>query len=429
MKKIAVIGSGIAGVSAAYYLNKLGHDVVLFEAGDYFGGHTNTIEVNIDGVKNFIDTGFLVHNNVTYPNLINFFDELKVETHPSEMSFSVRRLTDNLLWAGTNLITVFAQFKNILSPRFYRFLKEVLDFNKQSKKYLSESETRLNMTLGQLLKEKGYSDEFKNWYLLPMGGCIWSSPTSEMLDFPAYTFLTFCTNHGLLQITDRPKWKTVMNGCQTYVKKALVGIERKYLNEPVHSVVHENGKLKITTSKREENFDNCFFCTHPPDTLKILKLDEDEMTKTLSHFKYQKNQAVLHFDKSVLPQKKMTWSAWNYLSVKAEDGHEAVSVSYLINKLQPLSTDKPVIVTLNPVTEILKEEVVKVIEYEHPLFTTEAILAQQEVGQIQGKHGVYFSGAWMRYGFHEDGILSTKVAIKKFLKDTGHDNNELIKIL
>lgn len=205
MKKIAIIGSGIAGTSAAHYLQKLGFDISLFEAGEYFGGHTNTIDVPVDGKMVPIDTGFLVHNDRTYPNLIEFFKELNIAVHPSEMSFSVARKSDHIMWAGTNLFTVFAQFKNLLSKRFYCFLKEVLHFNKMSKTYLKESEIRMNLTLGELLKEKGYSQDFLNWYLLPMGGCIWSSPTNEMLQFPANTFLIFCMNHGLLQIFNRPK--------------------------------------------------------------------------------------------------------------------------------------------------------------------------------------------------------------------------------
>jgi predicted NAD/FAD-binding protein len=428
MKKIAIIGSGISGVSAAYYLNKLGYEISLFETGAYFGGHTNTIDLKIDGVVNSIDTGFLVHNNRTYPNLIEFFDELKIETHPSEMSFSVMRLSEDLMWAGTNLFTVFAQLKNLFSPRFYSFLREVLHFNKNASAYLIDSETRLNLTLGELLKEKGYSQNFQNWYLLPIGGCIWSSPTNEMLEFPAHTFLTFCMNHGLLQIFNRPQWKTVINGCHTYVKKALSLIDRKFLNEAVISVIQEGEKLKVVTSIREEFFDCCFFCTHPPETLKILKSVDSELTDCLSKFQYQKNQAVLHFDESVLPEKKSAWSSWNYLSVKSQNTHDAVSVSYLINKLQPLSTKKSVIVTLNPVTKIDKDKIAKVIDYEHPLLSNEAIMAQKKMKVLQGRQQKYFSGAWMRYGFHEDGILSTKEAIRKFLEDEGLDC-ELIKIL
>lgn len=428
MKKVAVIGSGISGVSSAYYLSKSGYEVSLFEAGDYFGGHTNTIDLVIDGVVNPVDTGFMVHNNKTYPNLINFFSELDIENHPSEMSFSVMRLSDNLMWAGTNLMTVFSQYKNIFSPRFYRFLREVLHFNKNSEKYLSHSKSKIDQTLGDLLNENGYSQDFQSWYLLPMGGCIWSSPTDEMLDFPAYTFLTFCSNHGLLQISDRPQWKTLQNGCNTYVKKALKDIERKFLNEPVLSVNREQDKLRLVTEKREDLFDYCFFCTHPPETLKIFKTKDEEIRNTLSQFKYQKNKAVLHFDETVLPTKKSAWSAWNYLSVSAKDSSDAVSVSYLLNKIQPLVTKKSVIVTLNPVTEIAQNKIAKVIDYEHPLFNQNAIVSQDKVKTFQGRDGVYFAGAWMRYGFHEDGILSAKEMVKKFLEDEGL-NTDGVKIL
>ncbi|MBY0413860.1 MAG: hypothetical protein K2Q18_06830, partial [Bdellovibrionales bacterium] len=254
------------------------------------------------------------------------------------------------------------------------------------------------------------------------------SPTNEMLGFPAYNFLTFCKNHGLLQIFNRPQWKTVANGCHTYVKKALSVINKKYLNEAVLVVASEGEKVKVVTTKKEELFDFCFFCTHPPETLKILKNSSESLKSCLSSFKYQKNKAVLHFDESILPSKKSAWSAWNYLSTKSKDGNDAVSVSYLINKLQPLKTQKPVIVTLNPVTEIEPSKVAKIIDYEHPLFSNEAVKSQKIMKSFQGKNKLYYSGAWMRYGFHEDGILSTKEAIKILLEDDGRDA-ELIKIL
>lgn len=419
MKKIAIIGSGIAGTSAAYYLNKLGYDVSLFEGDSYFGGHTNTVKIEVESKQYPIDTGFLVHNNRTYPNLIHFFNELQIKTYKSEMSFSVMRKADNLLWAGNNLLTVFAQAKNLLSIRFYKFVKEVLHFNKNSKKYLSYSERQLNLTLGELLKEKGYSKDFQDWYLLPMGGCIWSSPTNEMLGFPAYTFLTFCMNHGLLQITDRPQWKTIVDGCQTYVKKALASIDKKYLNEPVIEIISQDDKIKVITSKRSEFFDYCIMSSHPPQSLEIFKGINEDVKKVLENFKYQKNIAVLHCDESVLPPKKSVRAAWNYLSVKSNDSQDAVSVSYLINKLQPLPFKQSVIVSLNPVVEIDKNKIYKTINYEHPLFSTEAIQAQEQMKRFQGKQRVYFSGAWMRYGFHEDGILSSKEVINQLLIDDG----------
>ncbi|MED5482816.1 MAG: FAD-dependent oxidoreductase [SAR324 cluster bacterium] len=428
MKKVAVIGSGISGTSAAYFLNKLGYDVYLFESGSHFGGHTHTIDLEFEGQRMPVDTGFLVHNDRTYPNLIDFFGELKIETHLSEMSFSVVRRTDDITWAGTNIFTVFAQPGNLFSMRFFRFLKEVLRFNKESKKYLLEYEGKPELTLDEMLIKKGYTEDFKNWYLLPMGGCIWSSPTNEMLNFPAYTFLIFCLNHGLLQIFKRPQWKTVLNGCRTYIEKALSQIDNKFLNEPVLEVVSEDNKLKLITEKRIEYFDYCLICSHPPQTLEIFK-NADFLTKNLlSKFKYQKNIAVLHFDESVLPREKIAWAAWNYLSTELTSGNDKVSVSYLINKLQPLPVEKAVIVTLNPASKIEKNKVVKEINYQHPLFSIDAIMAQREMVNIQGRQGVYFSGAWLRYGFHEDGILSSKSVINKLLKDD-EKNEELLRIL
>ena len=428
MKKVAVIGSGISGTSASYYLNKLGYDVYLFESGSYFGGHTNTVDLDFEGQRIPVDTGFLVHNDRTYPNLIDFFEELKIETHLSEMSFSVVRRADDITWAGTNIFTVFAQPRNLFSMRFYRFLKEVLRFNKESKKYLLEYEGKPELTLDEMLIKKGYTEDFKNWYLLPMGGCIWSSPSNEILKFPAYTFLIFCSNHGLLQIFKRPQWKTVLNGCRTYIEKALSQIDNKFLNEPVLEVISEENKLKLITEKRIEYFDYCLICSHPPQTLEIFK-NADYLTKNLlSKFKYQKNKAVLHFDESVLPREKIAWAAWNYLSTESTSGNDKVSVSYLINKLQPLPVEKAVIVTLNPASKIEKNKVVKEINYQHPLFSIDAIRAQREIVNIQGRQGVYFSGAWLRYGFHEDGILSSKSVINKLLKDD-EKNEELLRIL
>jgi len=428
MKKIAVIGSGISGISAAYYLNKLKYDVAIYESNDYFGGHTNTQELEINGVKSPVDTGFLVHNDRTYPNLIDFFNELRIETFPSEMSFSVMRKSDGITWAGSNLLTIFAQYRNLFSLRFHKFLIEVLRFNKFSRNYLSECDGKLNVTLENLLLEKNYSKDFKKWYLLPMGGCIWSCPKNELLKFPAFTFLKFCLNHGLLQIFNRPKWKTVLNGCNTYVEKVLKGIDKKFLNEPVLEVKSQDGKLNVKTDQRIEKYDYCMICTHTPEALKMLKNCDPQTKELLCKFKFQKNKAVLHLDENVLPDKKIAWSAWNYTSTISDDGKDKVSVSYLINKLQPLPYKESVIVTLNPVSNIDNNKIIKIISYQHPLFSAESINAQEKMNNIQGLNGIYFSGAWMRYGFHEDGIFSTKKAIKKLLTDDSLNNN-LINIL
>lgn len=416
--RVAVIGSGISGIATAYYLNKYGIDVSLFESGKYFGGHTNTIDIEIDGEVEPIDTGFLVHNDRTYPNLIDFFEELNIETYPSDMSFSVNRMSDNMVWAGTDLSTLFTQRKNLFSPRFYKFIYQLLRFNKNSNSYLEFSKQDPSLTLGGLLDKYGYSEDFRNWYLLPMGGCIWSTPTMNMLEFPAYTFIRFCINHGLLQITDRPQWKTVINGCRTYVDKALSYIDDKYLNEAVIDIIPGIDGVQVKTEKRSANYDYCFICNHPPEILKVLK--NSKSLEILKNFKYQKNLAVLHTDANVLPDKR-AWSSWNYTANKTQSGDEAVSVSYLINMLQPLKTKKPVIVTLNPVTQINRENIFREIEYEHPLFDVAAIKSQDLIKQIQGQERLYFAGAWMRYGFHEDGILSAKCALDKFFKSASID--------
>ena len=261
-----------------------------------------------------------------------------------------------------------------------------------------------------------------------MGGCIWSCPKHELLKFPAFTFLKFCLNHGLLQIYNRPKWKTVLNGCNTYVEKVLKGIENKYLNEPVLEIKPQDGKLKVKTDQRSEIYDYCIICTHPPEALKMLSNYYPQTKELLCRFKFQENKAVLHLDESVLPDKKIAWSSWNYTSAKSDDGKDKISVSYLINKLQPLPYKQSVIVTLNPTNQINNDKIIKTISYQHPLFSTEAIKAQEKIHNVQGSNGIYFSGAWMRYGFHEDGILSTKKAIKKLLSNDSL-NYDLINIL
>ena len=421
MKKVAVIGSGIAGISTCHYLKKLGYEVSLFESGDHFGGHTHTHQITLDEQTFPVDTGFLVHNDRTYPNLINFFEELGIEAHESDMSFSVFAPKENLMWAGTNLFTVFGQLKNLISPRFFFFVKEILRFNKKSDEYLKQAQEFEGYSLGDLLSQENYSDDFKYWYLLPMGGCIWSTPTDKMLEFPAHSFLRFCMNHGLLQVTNRPQWKTVVGGCSTYVTKVLETVDHKYLGEGTDQVIPNDDGVTVTTTKGNNfHFDACFMCSHPPETLKMLSKWREPQKAILESFQYQKNTAVLHYDDSVLPEKRF-WSAWNYL---AGDRDEPVSVTYLINKLQPLPTKKPILVSLNPITKIDSSKVIKSIEYEHPLFDDAAVSAQEKMSSLQGKGNLYFSGAWMRYGFHEDGILSAKRSVNDFLNNSLNNSQE-----
>jgi predicted NAD/FAD-binding protein len=416
---IAVVGSGIGAIASAYDLKKMGHTVSLFEKNDYFGGHTHTHHFDLQGHPYTVDTGFLVHNDRTYPHLIEFFKELQLESVASDMSFSVQVEEEDLEWSGTNLLTVFCQTKNIFRPRFYRFLKEIMRFNKMADQLIIESKNDVGLSLGGILKRHNFGTDFQNWYLLPMGGCIWSTPTHEMLRFPAYTFLKFCKNHGLLQISDRPQWKTVLGGCNSYTLKVVEMLDRTFLNEGVLKVetLAENKGVRLITEKGEYEFDAVFMGTHAPQTRKICGHLDKRIDEVLSKFSYQPNTAFLHTDRNILPKRKSAWSAWNYRSSSKNDHTRAVSVSYLINKLQPLPSNPPIIVTLNPLGPINEEKIIKELCYEHPLFDEKAIRGQAEVPGIQGHHGVYYAGAWMRYGFHEDGIWAAKQALEQFQLD------------
>lgn len=403
--KIAVIGSGISGLSSAWLLNRTaGMEVTLFEAEDYLGGHSNTVDVTLEGVSAPVDTGFLVHNPNTYPNLIALLKHLQVEVIESDMTFSVKIGARKIEWAGTNLTTVFSQKKNLLSPGFWRMIFDILHFNKRVGEYLEYSRLK-QLSLGELLQQKNYSKEFCDWYLIPMGAAIWSTSTEDMQKFPAENFLQFGINHSLFQVEGRPVWRTIKNGSREYVKKMAQELPRVFLNEPVISV-ERSEQVLITTAKRTEKFDKVIFATHSDITRKILSDADKAEQEILDNVKYSENIAYLHYDESQLPKSKKVWSAWNYLSETDDKSQRAVAVSYLINKLQPLPFKVPIVVTLNPITIPEPDKTIKKIIYYHPMFDQGAINAQKKLAGIQGKRNTYFSGAWCGYGFHEDGLKS-----------------------
>lgn len=407
--KTAVIGSGISGLSAAWLLNRR-QDVTLYEAADYLGGHTHTVDVDLDGLSHPVDTGFLVYNELTYPNLVQLFDHLGVETHETEMSFSVNLPERNLEWAGASLGTLFAQRRNLVRIQYWRMLQEIIHFNQRSERLLAWSQQR-RVSLGSLLDQQGYSEWFRNWYLLPMAAAIWSSSPDEILDFPAETFLRFCINHRLLQIADRPKWRSLIGGGREYVKKLAAPLNTRS-SEPVVAVTRNREGVRIETAGSSEQYDNVIFATHPPETLRLLKDASDAERQILGAFAYQPNTAILHLDRAFLPQRESLWSAWNYLSVG--EGGQSVCVTYLLNKLQQLPFEKPVMVTLNPPAGREPTGEIGRYHYDHPVFDQAAIDAQKRLPEIQGRQRAWFCGAWCGYGFHEDGLKSALRVVADF---------------
>ncbi len=411
-QKIAVIGAGIAGLASAYFLARQ-HEVVLFEAGTYLGGHTNTVDVTLEDKSFAVDTGFLVFNEATYPNLIALFDELGVASYGTTMSFGVSLEQGAFEWAGTNLDSVFAQRRHAFSPAFLGMLKDLLHFNRTAQANLAAS-LRQPITLGQLLAASGYGAMFRDAYLLPMAAAIWSSAPADILGFPASTFLRFCLNHGLLQISQRPQWRTVLGGARSYVRKIAATLPQVRLNAKVERVVKLGAQLNVQTEAIEEKFDAVVFATHAPQTLQMLSDANAEERRLLSSVRYQHNVAYLHTDAALMPRRRKVWSAWNYLGGAAVDGSRPVCVSYWLNQLQALPCQTDVMVTLNPFAPPRPEQVLARFDYEHPVFDQAAVEAQQQLQAIQGRRGLWFAGAWTGYGFHEDGLKSALRVAKAF---------------
>ena len=422
MRRVAVIGSGISGLSVAHGLAGLAQ-VTLFEAGAYFGGHTHTVDVTLDGVTHGVDTGFLVLNERTYPELQRLFRELGVPIAKSEMSFSVQVPDLGLEWSGNDLNTVFAQRRNLLRPRFWRMLIDLLRFNRSATALAAGgAEADLDEPIDAFLARHRFSAEFRDWYFLPMIGCIWSCPLDQMLRFPIATMIRFCHNHGLLQVANRPQWYTVEGGARRYVEKMLVHIPDARLNTPVLGVRRLSDGLidagaAVTTAAGTERFDEVVLACHSDQSLALLADPTPDEAQVLGAIRYQRNRAVLHTDTSVLPTRRRAWAAWNYERAAQRGGSGeggdgggddpvAVCLHYLLNRLQPLPFSTPVLVSLNPATEPRADSIHGEFDYAHPVFDLPAIAAQQHVGALQGVRSTWFCGAWTRYGFHEDGLVS-----------------------
>ena len=402
--KIAIIGSGISGLSSALLLSQK-HNITLFESNNRFGGHANTVEIMHKENVIPVDTGFIVYNKLNYPNLVSFFDFLKVETIDSDMSFAVSARDGQLEYSGS-MKGIFAQKKNFFNLKFYRMLKDIIIFFIFGYKYafqFKESES-----LGEYVKRCNFSKEFINDHLIPMSSAIWSCPEKEILNFPAKTLLTFFKNHQLINFIFRPKWRTVKGGSKQYVNKVIEKLSsdaknRLILNSKIKSVYCKNDKIEINFEESTEIFDKVIMATHPDQTIKLIKNLDEQSTDILRKFKYQKNIVYLHSDSSLMPKNKKTWSSWNYISSKSE---EKSSLTYWMNLLQKINNSLNVFVSLNPYMKPIKSLTYKKIIYEHPIFNTQTNEAQKKMTEIQGKNNIFYAGAWLRYGFHEDGIMS-----------------------
>ena len=431
--RVAIVGSGISGLAVAHKLQGLA-EITLFEAGDYFGGHTHTVDVTLPAaqgpVTHGVDTGFLVFNERTYPNLIALFAELGVTTAKSDMSFSVKvpgafkgsdgYFGQTLEWSGSSLNSVFVQRSNLVRWRFLRMLRDIMRFNRITTALANaNAEVAMAQPLGDFLQAQKFSDEFRDWYFLPMMGCIWSCPTEQMLQFPVATMIRFCYNHGLIQVANRPQWWTVAGGARAYVDKIIAGIADKRLSTPVRRVERNAQGVSVITDHGEERFDKVVMAAHSDQSLAMLQDPTAAEQRVLSAIRYQPNRAVLHLDASVLPSKKLAWAAWNYERAQRADRESSqVCLHYLLNLLQPLPFTQPVVVSLNPVRDIAPHWVLGEFDYAHPVFDLAAIRAQGELVPLQGQRHTYFCGAWTGYGFHEDGLKSGLEVARQLLLET-----------
>jgi uncharacterized protein len=406
--KIAIIGSGISGLGAAHALRDDAR-ITLYESAPRLGGHTNTVDVTLDGVTAGVDTGFLVYNERTYPNLIRLFDELSIPVAKSDMSFAVsvaQRGGRRLEWAGTDLDAVFAQRRNLLSPRFLGMLRDILRFNREATSLARQPAADDGVSLGEFLERGRYGDAFRRWYLLPMAAAIWSCPMATMLAYPIATFARFCHNHGLLQVENRPQWFTVHGGARQYVRRIASRIPDVRLGDPVLSVRRDavTGQAVVQSRAATERYDHVVLACHSDQSLALLTDADAGERSVLAGVRYQRNRAVLHTDTALMPNLRRVWSSWNYMS---DGGAEPnVSVTYLLNRLQPLPFTTPLLLTLNPVTEPHPRAVLAEFDYAHPVFDAAAIAAQRRLADVQGRRQVWLAGAWTGYGFHEDGLKS-----------------------
>ncbi len=409
--KIAIIGSGIAGNVAAYHLSRE-HEITVFEANNYVGGHTHTHDIEWKGSHYSIDTGFIVFNDWTYPNFTSLLDELGVSTQASDMSFSVKCEKTGLEYNGTSMNALFAQRRNVLRPSFYKMILDIMRFNREAPKLLEQENNEIS--LGEYLHRNNYSEIFINQYIIPMGSAIWSADPEQMHYFPARFFVSFFHNHGMLSVNDRPSWYVIKGGSREYVKKLVAGYrDRIRLNSRVTSIKRFPTHVAITTSDGPvEHFDAVFIASHSNQALDMLTDSSILEREVLGAIPYQRNEAILHTDASILPKSRRAWAAWNYHVLPQYKGR--ATLTYNMNILQGLTSADPFCVTLNHTDAINESRIIKRLQYDHPVFTPDGIAAQNRQSEINGINRTYFCGAYWRNGFHEDGVVSALNALQDF---------------
>ncbi len=415
--KIAIIGSGISGLTSAYYLNDK-HDIQIFEAGDYIGGHTATIDVELDGKKYAVDTGFIVYNDRTYPRFIKMMNEIGVTGTATEMSFSIRNDHSKLEYNGHSLSTLFAQKRNWFNPRFYSFIFEILKFNKLAKAN-AHDDTVTTKTLGEFLNQHRFSDYFCDNYILPMGAAIWSSTLADMRAFPLKFFLQFFLNHGLLDIKNRPQWYVIDGGSRAYIDPLTQGFKDKIaLNSTVSQVRFDDAGVQLTVNHKVHRFDQVIFACHSDQALRILgKNATEDQSEVLGSMAYQSNEVILHTDTSLLPKQQQAWASWNYyLDGSDSEAHRKPALTYNMNILQHIQSEHTFCVSLNSRERIDQSKILRTFSYDHPVFSLESKAASQQRSRIQGKHGMWFAGAYWHNGFHEDGVRSALDVVEAIAK-------------
>ncbi|MBN1673833.1 MAG: FAD-dependent oxidoreductase [Kiritimatiellae bacterium] len=405
--RIAVVGAGVAGLTAAYILQRR-HHVTVFEKNDYLGGHTHTLTLAAGPDKGLpVDTGFIVMNHRNYPLLTRLFEQLDVTLQDSDMSFSYWDRHSGLQYAGTNLNTLFGQRRNVVRPAFYRLLRDILRFYRQATADLARGSAG-DVTLGEYLRQGGFSEAFVRHHIVPMGAAIWSTPCAEMMDFPALSFLHFFRNHGLLSLKDRPQWRTVTGGSHTYVAKMVERMTVDIrLNAPVAQVSRRQAGVRVTVAgAAPETFDGVVIGAHADQALAILENPTEAERVLLGAWRYQMNRTVLHTDGAVMPPLRRVWSSWNYTREGRDDPDGPATLSYWMNHLQRLQAGRDYFVSLNRTQAFPAESVLAEMDYAHPTYTRESMASQQELPALNGADRIWFCGSYFGYGFHEDGARS-----------------------